>query len=103
MCELRAGEYIAPERIEGALKKAPLVQQIFVHGNPFESALVAVVVPNPDELRRAWPTRAAPHCFCCLRRPPCATQTCRRGVPATKSQFYSCMLLGHAAAELHMP
>lgn len=50
---LHAGEYIAPERIEGTLKKASAVQQIYVHGNPFESSLVAVVVPDETELRCA--------------------------------------------------
>ena len=66
---LCAGEYIAPERIEGALKRAPMVQQVFVHGNPFESALVAVVVPDAAELRccrlrRALATAPRPPCEC---------------------------------------
>jgi long-subunit acyl-CoA synthetase (AMP-forming) len=46
-----AGEYVAPERIEGTLKKASVVQQVFVHGNSFESCVVAVVVPNEKALR----------------------------------------------------
>ena len=50
-----AGEYIAPERIEGTLTKTSLVQQIFVHGNPFESSVVAVVVPNQAELTCGLP------------------------------------------------
>ena len=46
-----AGEYIAPERIEGVLKKAGALQQAYIHGNPFESSLVAIVVPDEAELR----------------------------------------------------
>jgi long-subunit acyl-CoA synthetase (AMP-forming) len=35
-----------------------VVQQIYVHGNSLESSLVAVVVPNEDELRcDTLPTR----------------------------------------------
>ena len=49
-----AGEYIAPERIEGALKKASAVQQVYIHGNSFESSLVAVVVPTEAELRSGF-------------------------------------------------
>ncbi|EIE18699.1 long chain acyl-CoA synthetase 4 [Coccomyxa subellipsoidea C-169] len=51
--KLSQGEYIAPERIEGALKKASAVQQVYIHGNSFESSLVAVVVPTEAELRSA--------------------------------------------------
>lgn len=49
-----AGEYIAPERIEGALKKATAVQQVYIHGNSFESSLVAIVVPTEAELRSGF-------------------------------------------------
>ena len=42
---------MAPERIEGTLKKAAVVQQVFVHGNSFESCVVAVVVPDEKALR----------------------------------------------------
>ena len=44
---------MAPERIESALKKATVVQQVFVHGNSFESCVVAVVVPDEKALRHA--------------------------------------------------
>ncbi len=50
---MRAGEYIAPEMIEGALRKAGAVQQVFVHGEPGASALVAVAVPSEAAVREA--------------------------------------------------
>jgi long-subunit acyl-CoA synthetase (AMP-forming) len=57
---MRAGEYIAPEMIEGALRKAGAVQQVFVHGEPGASALVAVAVPSEAaELGAAPAARAA--------------------------------------------
>jgi long-subunit acyl-CoA synthetase (AMP-forming) len=42
---LHAGEYIAVEKIENVLKSCPLVEQVWVYGNSFESCLVAVAVP----------------------------------------------------------
>ena len=48
-----AGEYIAVEKVEAVYKKSPLVEQIWVYGNSFESTLVAVVVPNEDALK-SW-------------------------------------------------
>lgn len=60
-----AGEYIAPERIEGNLKKANIVQQVYVHGNSFESSLVAVVVPHASELRY----RHHPHAQSSIMKP----------------------------------
>ena len=44
--QLTTSEYIAVEKIESALGKAPLVDQIWVYGNSFEAVLVAVVVPS---------------------------------------------------------
>ena len=44
--KLSQGEYIVPQRIEGAYKQSPLLAQIFVHGSPTESYLVAVAVPE---------------------------------------------------------
>lgn len=41
-----AGEYIAVEKLENVFKQNSLVEQIWVYGNSFESALVAVVVPK---------------------------------------------------------
>ena len=38
------------EKIEGVLGQSPLVSQIWVHGDRFESCLVAVVVPSRSKL-----------------------------------------------------
>lgn len=71
---------MAPERIEGTLKKAAVVQQVFVHGNSFESCVVAVVVPDEKALRygplssASWwlPCgQALPEEATCIDRPQC--------------------------------
>jgi long-chain acyl-CoA synthetase len=48
-----AGEYVAVEQIENVLKRSPLVEQLWVYGNSFESSLVAVVVPN-EKVLQSW-------------------------------------------------
>jgi long-chain acyl-CoA synthetase len=48
--KLAQGEYVAAEKIEATYGKDPLVDQVWVYGNSFESSLVGVVVPNPDQL-----------------------------------------------------
>jgi long-chain acyl-CoA synthetase len=48
-----AGEYIAVEKIENVLKSCPLVEQVWVYGNSFESCLVAVAVPAEKPIM-AW-------------------------------------------------
>ena len=69
---------MAPERIESALKKATVVQQVFVHGNSFESCVVAVVVPDEKALRHvAHPllTQLDPFALTCITtRDLCAQQ-----------------------------
>ena len=51
--KLSQGEYVAPEKIENVLVGSMLIGQCFVYGDSFQSALVAVVVPD-EEPSKAW-------------------------------------------------
>ncbi|KAJ1913216.1 medium-chain fatty acid-CoA ligase faa2 [Tieghemiomyces parasiticus] len=49
--KLAQGEYVAPERVENLYLTHPLVNQLFLHGDPLETYTIAVLVPEPDVLR----------------------------------------------------
>ncbi|KAJ2124716.1 medium-chain fatty acid-CoA ligase faa2 [Coemansia sp. RSA 720] len=44
--KLAQGEYITPERIENTLMNHFIVNQAFVYGDPLQSCLVAIIVPD---------------------------------------------------------
>ncbi|KAJ1949339.1 medium-chain fatty acid-CoA ligase faa2 [Linderina macrospora] len=46
--KLAQGEYIAPDYLQIVYDRHSLVQQTFVHGDSNRSALVAIVVPDPE-------------------------------------------------------
>ena len=49
--KLAQGEYIAPEKLENNYGKIDIVKQICVYGDSLQSFLVAIVVPEDDEVR----------------------------------------------------
>jgi len=58
---LAQGEYVSPERLENVYIGHPGIGTIFVHGDSTETALVAVIGPDPEPFA-AWATKV-------LRRP----------------------------------
>lgn len=48
--KLSQGEYIAPEKIEQTCLLSSPVAQVFLHGESLKSTLVAVIVPDEDQL-----------------------------------------------------
>ena len=50
--KLAQGEYIAPEKLENIYVQCPLVAQIFVHGESLQSYILAVIVLDPENLKK---------------------------------------------------
>jgi long-chain acyl-CoA synthetase len=46
-------EYVAAEKIENVLHQSLLIGQIFVHGDSFQTYLIAIIVPD-EEPTRTW-------------------------------------------------
>ncbi|MCA8922921.1 MAG: thioester reductase domain-containing protein [Planctomycetes bacterium] len=51
--KLAQGEFVAPERIEDALRASPLVAQLVIHADSLQASVVALVVPNLGTLAAA--------------------------------------------------
>ena len=44
---------MAPEKVENVYCRSPLVAQAYLHGDSLQSACVAIIVPDEEELT-AW-------------------------------------------------
>ncbi|KAK7337547.1 hypothetical protein VNO77_18128 [Canavalia gladiata] len=53
LIKLSQGEYIAVEHLENVYGITPIVEDVWVYGNSFKSALVAVIVPK-EEITKKW-------------------------------------------------
>ena len=50
--KLSQGEYIAPEKLENIFVLSPYIAQSFVYGDSLRSCAVAIVVVEPDKLKK---------------------------------------------------
>ncbi|CAF3682925.1 unnamed protein product [Rotaria socialis] len=49
--KLSQGQFISPESLQEIYMQSPFVEQIYIHGNPLEDSVSAVIVPNKDYAR----------------------------------------------------
>ncbi|EEB18314.1 Long-chain-fatty-acid--CoA ligase, putative [Pediculus humanus corporis] len=52
LVKLQAGEYVSLGKVEAELKTCPLVENICIYGDSSKHFTVALVVPNPSQLRQ---------------------------------------------------
>ena len=55
--KLSQGEYIVPEKLERAYEQSSLIMQVFIHGDSMRNHIVAIIFPEPDELKSFCETR----------------------------------------------
>lgn len=46
--KLSNGEFVSPEFLQGIYIRSPFIEQIYIHGDPMDNCVVAVVVPNKE-------------------------------------------------------
>lgn len=49
--KLQAGEYVSLGKVESELKTCPIVENICIYGDSSKHFTVALVVPNPQQLK----------------------------------------------------
>mmetsp|Transcript_43371 Transcript_43371/g.50990 ORF Transcript_43371/g.50990 Transcript_43371/m.50990 type:complete len:218 (+) Transcript_43371:1180-1833(+) len=65
--KLSQGEYIAPEKLEILYAKNPLIKQIFVYGDSLQASLVAIVVPEKEEVEKEFGHQSDYNSFICSK------------------------------------
>ena len=50
--KLSQGEYVAPEKLEGAFQQMPIVAQNFMYGDSLQSNMVGIIVPEKPEVEK---------------------------------------------------